>query len=74
MTMFEDAPSTDGAEAGTKKFTVVLMTIYSVENAGIRYVSAALQRAGFHGIKERRTHIPALVRVITAIKPNVIFY
>ena len=29
-----------------KPFTVVLMTIYSVENAGIRYVSAALQREG----------------------------
>ena len=45
--MNEDAPSSEGAEAGTKKFTIVLMTIYSVENAGIRYVSAALQRAGF---------------------------
>ena len=45
--MNEDAPSTDGNTTGTKKFTVVLMTIYSVENAGIRYVSAALQRAGF---------------------------
>ena len=30
-----------------KPFHVVLMTIYSVENAGIRYVSAALKRAGF---------------------------
>lgn len=28
-------------------FHVVLMTIYSVENAGIRYVSASLQREGF---------------------------
>jgi anaerobic magnesium-protoporphyrin IX monomethyl ester cyclase len=38
-----------GPEATTekRKFTVVLMTIYSVENAGIRYVSAALQREGF---------------------------
>lgn len=36
------APATRG-----RPFTVVLMTIYSVENAGIRYVSAALQRAGF---------------------------
>lgn len=36
------------APAGEKrKFTVVLMTIYSVENAGIRYISAALERAGF---------------------------
>lgn len=30
-----------------KDFRVVLMTIYSVENAGVRYLSAALQRAGF---------------------------
>ncbi|MFZ5476853.1 MAG: B12-binding domain-containing radical SAM protein [Myxococcota bacterium] len=30
-----------------RPFTVVLMTIYSVENAGIRYISAALKRAGF---------------------------
>ena len=37
-------------------------------------LKAALQRAGFHEIKEKRTHIPALVRVITAKKPNVIFY
>jgi anaerobic magnesium-protoporphyrin IX monomethyl ester cyclase len=38
-----------GRATGTrdKPFTVVLLTIYSVENAGIRYVSAALQRAGF---------------------------
>jgi radical SAM superfamily enzyme YgiQ (UPF0313 family) len=33
--------------AGERPFTVVLMTIYSVENAGIRYISAALQREGF---------------------------
>ena len=33
---------------GGRPFTVVLMTIYSVENAGIRYVSAALQREGFN--------------------------
>jgi demethylspheroidene O-methyltransferase len=37
-------------------------------------LKAALQRAGFQEIKEKRTHIPALVRVITAKKPNVIFY
>jgi radical SAM superfamily enzyme YgiQ (UPF0313 family) len=42
--MHEDAAS---PATRTKPFTVVLMTIYSVENAGIRYVSAALQRAGF---------------------------
>jgi len=46
------APDTGGSSdraRGTrdKPFTVVLLTIYSVENAGIRYVSAALQRAGF---------------------------
>lgn len=29
------------------RFTVVLLTVYSVENSGIRYVSAALKRAGF---------------------------
>ncbi len=47
--MHEDAPGSAStpARADGKKFTVVLMTIYSVENAGIRYVSAALQRAGF---------------------------
>jgi len=33
-----------------------------------------LKRAGFRGIREKKTHIPALVRVITAKKPNVIFY
>ena len=45
--MQEDAVSPRPANTGEKKFTVVLMTVYSVENAGIRYVSAALQRAGF---------------------------
>ena len=38
----EIAPT--GAEQ--KDFKMVLMTIYSVENAGIRYISAALQREG----------------------------
>jgi len=41
-----DAQAPTTATTG-KKFTVVLMTIYSVENAGIRYVSAALKREGF---------------------------
>jgi len=49
--MFEDAtsgqPSGGTPRPRTKPFTVVLLTIYSVENAGIRYVSAALKRAGF---------------------------
>mgnify|MGYP001288730795 CR=1 FL=1 len=31
---------------GKKRFSMVLVTIYSIENAGIRYVSAALQREG----------------------------
>lgn len=39
--------TTHSTAAGSRPFTVVLMTIYSVENAGIRYVSAALKRAGF---------------------------
>jgi len=30
----------------SRRFRVVLLTIYSIENAGIRYVSAALQREG----------------------------
>ena len=37
----------DRVQGTTKPFTVVLMTVFSVENAGIRYVSAALQREGF---------------------------
>ncbi len=36
-----------GADPSERPFHVVLVTIYSVENAGIRYVSAALKRAGF---------------------------
>ena len=41
------APAHAPARATGKPFTIVLMTIYSVENAGIRYISASLQRAGF---------------------------
>ena len=37
----------DQLHVATKDFSVVLMTIYSVENAGIRYISSALQRDGF---------------------------
>jgi anaerobic magnesium-protoporphyrin IX monomethyl ester cyclase len=40
-------PKAAGTAAKKRPFHVVLMTIYSVENAGIRYVSAALQRAGY---------------------------
>ncbi len=45
----EVTPTTAPVRAGEapRPFHVVLMTIYSVENAGIRYLSAALQRAGF---------------------------
>ena len=32
---------TRAAGAEKRKFTVVLMTIYSVENAGIRYISVS---------------------------------
>jgi len=39
-----------------------------------RELTTMLKRAGFTGIREKKTHIPALVRVITAKKPNVIFY
>ena len=31
-----------------KDFNVLLMTVYSVENSGVRYLSAALKRAGFN--------------------------
>jgi len=49
MPATQPATPSSGASAGVapRPFRVVLMTIYSVENAGIRYVSAALQRAGF---------------------------
>jgi anaerobic magnesium-protoporphyrin IX monomethyl ester cyclase len=40
------AKPSEATSAPKRPFTVVLMTIYSVENAGIRYVSAALQREG----------------------------
>lgn len=46
----ENAPALDAdipLGPDGRPFTVVLATIYSVENAGIRYISAALQRAGF---------------------------
>lgn len=36
-----------GALTARRPFTVVFIAIYSVENAGIRYVSATLKRAGF---------------------------
>jgi radical SAM superfamily enzyme YgiQ (UPF0313 family) len=34
-------------EVGPRPFSVVLITIYSVENSGVRYLSGALRRAGF---------------------------
>ena len=36
-----------GWEGPPRPFHVVLVTLYSVENAGVRYLSAALRRAGF---------------------------
>jgi radical SAM superfamily enzyme YgiQ (UPF0313 family) len=46
----ENAPSPTAAPGTTRdgqRYHIALLTIYSVENAGIRYVSAALKRAGF---------------------------
>ncbi len=40
-------PATAAAPRAEKPLHIALMTIYSVENAGIRYISAALRRAGF---------------------------
>ena len=40
-------PIEEQVQVPSKDFPVVLMTIYSVENAGIRYISSALQREGF---------------------------
>ena len=37
-------------------------------------LTSALKQAGFQSVKEKRTHIPALVRVLVAKKPNVILY
>ncbi len=79
-------PSTSAAPvAGRRPFTVVLMTIYSVENAGIRYISAALQRAGFathivflrdwrHNVLEMPTdkEIELALGVIADKKPDMI--
>lgn len=46
--MLENAAPQEEQITGTHggPFRVVLLTIYSVENAGIRYISAALKRAG----------------------------
>lgn len=46
QTVGTSATPVAASRAEKRPFTVVLMTIYSVENAGIRYISAALQRAG----------------------------
>ena len=40
-------PIEEQIQVPSKDFPVVLITIYSVENAGIRYISSALQREGF---------------------------
>ena len=50
MHELENAPSEVAPPlraAGGRPYHIGLITIYSVENAGIRYVSAALKRAGF---------------------------
>lgn len=47
MSQHENAVVSDNPIQGKNgPFRVVLLTIYSVENAGIRYISAALQREG----------------------------
>jgi anaerobic magnesium-protoporphyrin IX monomethyl ester cyclase len=47
MSLTTETRTLPKVDVGPQPFTVVLLTIYSVENSGIRYVSAALQRAGF---------------------------
>jgi len=47
MEALKISPEVTPTSGTAKPFHVVLLTIYSVENAGIRYVSAALQREGF---------------------------
>ena len=47
MSQHENAIASENQIVGKNgPFRVVLLTIYSVENAGIRYISAALQREG----------------------------
>lgn len=46
MNTLDSAPER-GWVGEPKPFRVVLLTMYSVENAGVRYLSAALRRAGF---------------------------
>lgn len=48
MTNLLSLPTATQAPATARRpFTVVLITIYSVENAGLRYLSATLKRAGY---------------------------
>ena len=71
----EPMAGTRNAEAiGHTYFGFYLWAMGSGRPRTRKELTAALKRAGFHAIKENRTHIPALVRVITAKKPNVIFY
>jgi demethylspheroidene O-methyltransferase len=66
---------TRGAESiGHTYFGFYLWAMGSGRPRTKQELQAALERAGFESIKEKRTHIPALVRVVTAKKPNVIFY
>ena len=71
----EPMAGTRNAEAiGHTYFGFYLWAMGSGRPRTPKELKAALRRAGFHGIREKRTHIPALVRVITAKKSNVIFY
>jgi demethylspheroidene O-methyltransferase len=71
----EPMADTRGAESiGHTYFGFYLWAMGSGRPRTKQELQAALERAGFESIKEKRTHIPALVRVVTAKKPNVIFY
>ena len=59
---------------GDSYFSFYLWAMGSGRPRTKKELSSMLKTAGFVSIKEKRTHIPALVRVITAKKPNVIFY
>ena len=58
---------------GDSYFSFYLWAMGSGRPRTKKELSSMLKAAGFVSIKEKRTHIPALVRVMTAKKPNVIF-
>ena len=71
----EPMADTRGAESiGHTYFGFYLWAMGSGRPRTKHELQAALERAGFESIREKRTHIPALVRVVTTKKPNVIFY